>query len=51
MHDGVKAFVPWDGELEELYKSHYGAVNVNVLGLDVRAATRILEDYQKRFGH
>ncbi len=21
MHDGVKAFIPWDGELEELHRS------------------------------
>lgn len=22
MHDGVRALVPWDGELEQMYKDH-----------------------------
>lgn len=50
MHDGVKAFVPWDGDLAQLYGMEHVAVNVNISGLDTQLATRAFESHRKLFG-
>ena len=49
MHDGVKAFVPWDADLADLYSVGHVAVNVNIIGLDTSAATNVFQSHQRRF--
>lgn len=45
MHDGVRAFVQWDGDLAELYKGRNVTVNMNVLGLDVGYANWLARNH------